>query len=187
MQKTTTFKRFIEAYDSLGSLSIELWARQHLGRKVAKDFAVWISNEPANEEDDELPEHLIQVLLTYIGDDIHDHIASHIGVITSIRDVMKEKLQAAGLMEGTLDSLPIELFFKKELGLPTDEAEWATMWVQGETDWFDGDTDARDHIIDYVDENYSEESIFSMPQKSIEGYILGVLKQVAREKWDLEL
>lgn len=44
----------------------------------------------------------------------------------------------------------VEMFFRKELDLPKDEAHHAADWMLGGPDPFDRNGDTWDHIIDYV-------------------------------------
>jgi hypothetical protein len=49
-----------------------------------------------------------------------------------------------------LKAIEIEMFFRKELDLPKEEAEEAAEWFQHEKDWDHLEPDTIDHIIDYV-------------------------------------
>lgn len=198
-----TFKKFLESDDPLQDVERAMIIRQlipSLKTQEALDVLHWVEdrtipglNASYDDLSDTVSEKIANSLFAETDiqgkslDNLPDHLIAPI-IRGKIQTMMWDMLNGMKLKESAdpLLDTQIEMFFRKELDLPREEATEAMLWINGEKDWRDLEGDTRDHVLDYVSRDLNPH-IYKLAAGYISQHCEDELVRLMRTKYRIEL
>jgi hypothetical protein len=196
---TFTFKQFLESDDPLQDIERAMIIRKlipSLKSQEALDVLHWVEDRGIpgmHASYDDLPDAVSEKIANSLFaetdvtgksmDGVPDHKAAPI-IRGKIQSMMWDMLNGMKLKESDdpLLDTQVEMFFRKELSLPKEEAAEAMQWITGEKFWKDLSSDTRDHVLDYVSQDINP-NIYKLAPGYLPQHCQDELVRLMRDKY----